>query len=130
MSQRWNSDPWKLSRCDRILWHGKGLQQLLYKREEIFVSDHRPVIAVFLSEVEVLSENKITRSIYLFKNVKVEIEELLFQTHNHILPRKALFEEWDITIWFKGMYHLCAFCFELVWIFLNIGAYFLVLKYL
>ena len=82
-----------LSRCDRILWHGKGLQQLLYKREELFVSDHRPVIAVFLSEVDVFSENKITRSIYLFKNAKVEIEELLFQSHNHILPRKALFEE-------------------------------------
>ncbi|KAI5076472.1 hypothetical protein GOP47_0008537 [Adiantum capillus-veneris] len=36
--------------CDRILWHGKGLKQLSYRRSELTLSDHRPLIAVFNAE--------------------------------------------------------------------------------
>ncbi|KAF6168654.1 hypothetical protein GIB67_005266, partial [Kingdonia uniflora] len=39
--------------CDRILWYGKGLKQEQYNREEYKLSDHRPVRAVFTSEVEI-----------------------------------------------------------------------------
>ncbi|MQL82432.1 hypothetical protein Taro_014910 [Colocasia esculenta] len=38
--------------CDRILWHGDGIEQLSYVRGESRFSDHRPVCAVFLVEVE------------------------------------------------------------------------------
>ncbi|CAK8561263.1 unnamed protein product [Lathyrus sativus] len=40
--------------CDRILWHGRGIQQLSYVRKEFKFSDHRPVCATFLVEVEVM----------------------------------------------------------------------------
>ncbi|KAH1148414.1 hypothetical protein GYH30_043163 [Glycine max] len=40
--------------CDRILWHGRGIQQLLYVRREFKFSDHRPVCATFNVEVEVM----------------------------------------------------------------------------
>ncbi|KAI7981463.1 Type I inositol polyphosphate 5-phosphatase 5 [Camellia lanceoleosa] len=38
--------------CDRILWHGRGIEQLSYIRGESRFSDHRPVCAVFAVEVE------------------------------------------------------------------------------
>jgi hypothetical protein len=40
------------SRCDRILWYGKGLKQLSYTRAESRHSDHRPVAALFAVEIE------------------------------------------------------------------------------
>lgn len=40
--------------CDRILWHGRGIQQVSYVRKEFKFSDHRPVCATFLVEVEVM----------------------------------------------------------------------------
>ncbi|KAH1102182.1 hypothetical protein GYH30_036645 [Glycine max] len=40
--------------CDRILWHGGGIQQLSYVRREFKFSDHRPVCATFNVEVEVM----------------------------------------------------------------------------
>lgn len=39
--------------CDRILWHGNGIQQLSYIRGESRFSDHRPVCATFLVDVAV-----------------------------------------------------------------------------
>ncbi|KAM7274660.1 hypothetical protein ACFE04_016526 [Oxalis oulophora] len=39
--------------CDRILWHGEGIDQLSYIRGESRFSDHRPVCAVFQVEIEV-----------------------------------------------------------------------------
>ncbi|XP_021737879.1 type IV inositol polyphosphate 5-phosphatase 6-like [Chenopodium quinoa] len=40
--------------CDRIMWFGKGIQQLNYVRGESKFSDHRPVSALFTTEVDVL----------------------------------------------------------------------------
>ena len=45
-----NSD----GRCDRILWYGKGVKQLSYFRSESKFSDHRPVSALFSTQVEVV----------------------------------------------------------------------------
>lgn len=44
--------------CDRILWFGKGLRQLFYKRGECRLSDHRPVIALFAADVQVLVKHR------------------------------------------------------------------------
>ncbi|MFS8028178.1 putative Endonuclease/exonuclease/phosphatase superfamily [Helianthus anomalus] len=39
--------------CDRIIWTGEGLKQLLYTRSETRLSDHRPVKSMFSTEVKV-----------------------------------------------------------------------------
>ncbi|KAG9451952.1 hypothetical protein H6P81_004856 [Aristolochia fimbriata] len=36
--------------CDRILWYGRGLNQLSYVRGESRFSDHRPVYSIFAAE--------------------------------------------------------------------------------
>ncbi|KAI3689318.1 hypothetical protein L2E82_47272 [Cichorium intybus] len=45
--------------CDRVLSFGKGIRQESYKRGEIRLSDHRPVSASYMIEVEVLSLRKL-----------------------------------------------------------------------
>nr|GMC59404.1 type I inositol polyphosphate 5-phosphatase 4 [Ipomoea batatas] len=47
------------ARCDRILWYGKGIHQLSYFRSESKFSDHRPVSALFCTQVEALNNAKI-----------------------------------------------------------------------
>ncbi|CAF2098758.1 hypothetical protein BRARA_E01933 [Brassica rapa] len=49
--------------CDRVIWKGKGMKLLSYRRNEIKLSDHRPVTATFLAEVEVLSLWKLQRAL-------------------------------------------------------------------
>ncbi|EXB99791.1 Type I inositol-1,4,5-trisphosphate 5-phosphatase 2 [Morus notabilis] len=49
--------------CDRILWLGKGIKQLSYRRTELRLSDHRPVSSDFLVEVEVLDHRKLQRAL-------------------------------------------------------------------
>ncbi|CAA3019563.1 type IV inositol polyphosphate 5-phosphatase 9-like [Olea europaea subsp. europaea] len=41
--------------CDRIIWFGNGLKQIQYNRGVMRLSDHRPVQAIFMAEVDVLS---------------------------------------------------------------------------
>ncbi|KAI4351541.1 hypothetical protein L6164_005899 [Bauhinia variegata] len=41
--------------CDRILWYGKGVKQLHYFRSESKFSDHRPVSALFSTQIEIRS---------------------------------------------------------------------------
>ena len=52
-----------ICRCDRILWLGKGIKQLSYKRSELRLSDHRPVSSMFLVEVEVLDHRKLKKAL-------------------------------------------------------------------
>lgn len=52
-------------RCDRIMWFGEGLKQHFYNRNESKLSDHRPVKAVFTSQVKVLQTVKGFRSFFL-----------------------------------------------------------------
>ncbi|KAK9080793.1 hypothetical protein SSX86_000551 [Deinandra increscens subsp. villosa] len=49
--------------CDRILSYGKGMRQLSYKRAEIKLSDHRPVSASYMIEVEVFSLKKLQQAL-------------------------------------------------------------------
>ncbi|KAK7266247.1 hypothetical protein RIF29_18889 [Crotalaria pallida] len=44
--------------CDRILWYGKGVEQLHYLRSESKFSDHRPVSAIFSTQIEIVSSRK------------------------------------------------------------------------
>ncbi|CAJ2665569.1 unnamed protein product [Trifolium pratense] len=44
--------------CDRILWYGKGVEQLHYIRSESKFSDHRPVSALFSTQIEIKSSNR------------------------------------------------------------------------
>ncbi|KAI8538576.1 hypothetical protein RHMOL_Rhmol09G0114600 [Rhododendron molle] len=48
--------------CDRIIWLGMGLKQHLYTRGELSLSDHRPVKAIFSTEVRVSPRLKGLRS--------------------------------------------------------------------
>ncbi|KAL9684067.1 hypothetical protein QQ045_021499 [Rhodiola kirilowii] len=38
--------------CDRILWMGDGLKQMVYDRDETRFSDHRPVYSIFTARVD------------------------------------------------------------------------------
>ncbi|PSS11614.1 Type I inositol polyphosphate 5-phosphatase [Actinidia chinensis var. chinensis] len=49
--------------CDRVLWLGKGIKQLSYRRADMRLSDHRPVSSVFLVEVEVFDHRKLQRAL-------------------------------------------------------------------
>ncbi|URE47805.1 type I inositol-1,4,5-trisphosphate 5-phosphatase [Musa troglodytarum] len=51
--------------CDRILSFGKGVRLLDYKRAELKLSDHRPVTAVFMAEVEVFCHRKLQKALTL-----------------------------------------------------------------
>nr|GEX22759.1 type IV inositol polyphosphate 5-phosphatase 3-like isoform X2 [Tanacetum cinerariifolium] len=57
--------------CDRILSYGKGIRQLSYQRTEDRLSDHRPVSASYMIEVEVLSLRKLQRAL-TFTDAEIE----------------------------------------------------------
>ncbi|CAM8973189.1 unnamed protein product [Rhodiola kirilowii] len=49
--------------CDRILSYGKGLRLMNYRRAELTFSDHRPVTATYIAEVEVFSPRRLQRAL-------------------------------------------------------------------
>lgn len=55
-------DSGRACRCDRVLWHGEGLYQLDYTRDDSRLSDHRAVSATFTAEVEVVSRKKLKKA--------------------------------------------------------------------
>ncbi|URE29768.1 type I inositol-1,4,5-trisphosphate 5-phosphatase [Musa troglodytarum] len=61
--------------CDRILWYGRGLNQLSYVRGESRFSDHRPVSSIFTAEVESINHSRIQNM--NCSSAQVDIEELL-----------------------------------------------------
>ncbi|XP_022773448.1 type IV inositol polyphosphate 5-phosphatase 3-like isoform X2 [Durio zibethinus] len=62
--------------CDRILSHGKGMRQLSYRRTELKLSDHRPVTAIYVAEVEVFCPWKLQRAL-TYTNAEIENEEVV-----------------------------------------------------
>ncbi len=64
------------SRCDRILSYGKGIKLLSYRRSELKLSDHRPVTATYMAEVEVFSPRKLQRAL-TFTDAEIENEEFI-----------------------------------------------------
>ncbi|KAJ9675485.1 hypothetical protein PVL29_024419 [Vitis rotundifolia] len=65
--------------CDRILSYGKGIRLLTYKRSELRFSDHRPVRAAYMAEVEVFSPRKLQRALTIM-DAEIEDEEILADT--------------------------------------------------
>nr|GEU34294.1 type I inositol polyphosphate 5-phosphatase 1-like isoform X1 [Tanacetum cinerariifolium] len=57
--------------CDRILSYGKGIRQLSYQRTEDRLSDHRPVSASYMIEVEVVSLRKLQKAL-TFTDAEIE----------------------------------------------------------
>ncbi|CAN7116474.1 unnamed protein product [Brassica rapa subsp. narinosa] len=64
--------------CDRIIWYGKGMKLMSYRRSEIKLSDHRPVTATFVVEVEVFSPRKLQRTLTL-TNAEIDNHEAFVQ---------------------------------------------------
>ncbi|KAK7315315.1 hypothetical protein VNO77_33855 [Canavalia gladiata] len=62
--------------CDRILSYGKGMKLLSYRRAEFKLSDHRPVTATYMVEVEAFSPKKLQRAL-TFTDAEIENEEVI-----------------------------------------------------
>ncbi|KAM7507944.1 hypothetical protein LguiA_018397 [Lonicera macranthoides] len=60
--------------CDRILRCGNGMRLLSYKRIEYWLSDHRPVTASYMIEVEEFSPRKLQKAL-TFTDAEIEEEE-------------------------------------------------------
>ncbi|KAF7127378.1 hypothetical protein RHSIM_Rhsim11G0088300 [Rhododendron simsii] len=60
--------------CDRILSLGKGMRLLSYRRTELRLSDHRPVTASYMVDVEVFSARKLQRAL-TFTDAEIENQE-------------------------------------------------------
>ncbi|KAK9134322.1 hypothetical protein Syun_013652 [Stephania yunnanensis] len=70
--------------CDRILWHGNGIEQLFYTRGESRFSDHRPVCAVFVAEVELRrrkTKNKLRKGLTAACS-RMDIDDCIPQRHS------------------------------------------------
>ncbi|KAF3792411.1 hypothetical protein EJ110_NYTH10486 [Nymphaea thermarum] len=63
-----------LSKCDRILWHGKAIKQNLYERGEMRHSDHRPVRATFTIRTDVTNSTKASKNL-IFSSARYETRE-------------------------------------------------------
>ncbi|XP_077245801.1 type I inositol polyphosphate 5-phosphatase 1-like isoform X2 [Tasmannia lanceolata] len=83
--------------CDRILSFGKGMRLLKYKRIEQSLSDHRPVIATFMAEVEVFSHRKLQRAL-TFTDAELENDEIISEM-NIDVGRTRLRVEEDLGDW-------------------------------
>ncbi|XP_021604513.1 type IV inositol polyphosphate 5-phosphatase 3 isoform X3 [Manihot esculenta] len=62
--------------CDRILSYGKGMRLLKYRRKELKLSDHRPVTATYMAEVEVFCPRKLQKAL-TYTDAEIENEEVL-----------------------------------------------------
>ncbi|PIA25442.1 hypothetical protein AQUCO_11400012v1 [Aquilegia coerulea] len=51
--------------CDRILSFGKGMRLVSYKRVEQLLSDHRPVKARYMADVEIFCHKKLKKALAL-----------------------------------------------------------------
>lgn len=69
-------------RCDRILWHGNGMEQVSYTRGESRFSDHRPVCAIFLSGVELPSKEKGGRKPFYSAGERIQVHDCIPQRHS------------------------------------------------
>ncbi|KAJ3669906.1 hypothetical protein LUZ60_010230 [Juncus effusus] len=69
--------------CDRILWYGRGLNQICYVRGENRFSDHRPVYSLFNADVEIIRWTRFRRNNMMYYSSRVQVEELLPYPHTY-----------------------------------------------
>ncbi|KAL5973673.1 hypothetical protein ACLOJK_030328 [Asimina triloba] len=69
--------------CDRILWLGKSIKQLSYRRADLRLSDHRPVSSIFQVEVEVFDHRKLKRALN-YKDARVHPGDFLVEEDSDI----------------------------------------------
>ncbi|XP_052190622.1 type IV inositol polyphosphate 5-phosphatase 3-like isoform X2 [Diospyros lotus] len=62
--------------CDRILSLGKGMNLLSYKRTELTLSDHRPIVALYMVEIEEFCPRKLQRAL-TFIDAEIENQEVI-----------------------------------------------------
>ncbi|KAL2334971.1 hypothetical protein Fmac_016184 [Flemingia macrophylla] len=67
--------------CDRILSYGKGMKLLSYRRAELKLSDHRPVTATYMVEVEAYCPRKLQRAL-TFTDAEIENEQVVSNLSN------------------------------------------------
>ncbi|KAL5975507.1 Type IV inositol polyphosphate 5-phosphatase 3 [Asimina triloba] len=68
--------------CDRILSFGKDMRLLKYRRVEQGLSDHRPVTATYMAEVEVFSHKKLQRAL-TFTDAELEDMDISMSRSKH-----------------------------------------------
>ncbi|XP_043697665.1 type I inositol polyphosphate 5-phosphatase 5-like [Telopea speciosissima] len=68
--------------CDRILWFGKGMEQLSYTRGESRFSDHRPVCAVFIAESKLRDNSRVRMKGFSTLGTRMEYEDCIPQRHS------------------------------------------------
>lgn len=56
--------------------HGKGMKLISYRRTDLRLSDHRPVSASYMVEVEVFSSKKLQKAL-LFTDAEIEHDEFV-----------------------------------------------------
>lgn len=92
-------------RCDRILWYGRGLNQLSYVRGESRFSDHRPVCSLFSAEVESVNRSRIKKSMSC-SSARIEVEELLPPPYSHGYTHLDFY--WKKIQFIRGWHSLCS----------------------
>ncbi|KAL6572253.1 Inositol polyphosphate phosphatase, catalytic domain ues [Orobanche minor] len=81
--------------CDRILSFGRGMKLLSYRRSELKLSDHRPLTATYMVEVEVFSPRKLQRAL-TFTDAEIEEQDNVTE----IGPGGGMLRlEEDVTYW-------------------------------
>jgi hypothetical protein len=81
-----------MCRCDRILSYGKGIRLLLYKRGELTLSDHRPVTAIYMAEVEVFRRRKLQRALKSLTFPDAEVERTTYHPRRTDFLNKRIIE--------------------------------------
>ncbi|XP_068085502.1 type II inositol 1,4,5-trisphosphate 5-phosphatase isoform X3 [Anabrus simplex] len=67
--------------CDRILWKGDGIEQIAYRSHpELKISDHKPVSALFNSQIRVIDTVK-------YRKIHEEVMKKLDKLENEFLPQ-------------------------------------------
>ncbi|XP_057502766.1 type IV inositol polyphosphate 5-phosphatase 3-like isoform X1 [Actinidia eriantha] len=83
--------------CDRILSFGKGMRLLSYRRTELRLSDHRPVTATYMVDVEVLCPRKLQRAL-TFTDAEIENQEVATERSIDVGMSRLRFVE-DASDW-------------------------------
>ncbi|KAL3830719.1 hypothetical protein ACJIZ3_019521 [Penstemon smallii] len=69
--------------CDRIIWYGEGLKQHMYERVESKLSDHRPVKAIFSTQVGVAYKLKALQNFFLSERFDQHIIKNRLEMHSN-----------------------------------------------